>query len=144
MNRRGIFHICYIDNKQHTSGSSAVSYTHLDVYKRQHDEISKDSGYSGICDGNVYHICHKSASLQLRYGIADDALLALAALGKEVLRDLREHDVAQHILLAAVSYTHLDVYKRQAPHKALWRKYYVQKVAANTQLNHIFLLEALY
>ena len=28
-------------------------------------------------------------------------LLALTALGKEVLRDLREHDVAQHILLAA-------------------------------------------
>ena len=69
-------------------GPGPVSYTHLDVYKRQHVHLARDIA-GGAADG-----------LDERAGRAEEAFL----VGVE---DADERD------LRPVSYTHLDVYKRQ-------------------------------
>ena len=67
----------------HDDDLIAVSYTHLDVYKRQ-----------------AYTIINKKGATY--YGIA----VALARITKAILDD-------ENAVLPPVSYTHLDVYKRQ-------------------------------
>ena len=62
----------------------AVSYTHLDVYKRQVQHISVEEAYA--------------QGYELRYG-KDGFMLLVPA--------------PQDLVTGAVSYTHLDVYKRQ-------------------------------
>ena len=68
-----------------------VSYTHLDVYKRQ------------LHDGSVVSMDHL-----LGYGVLDGQLLQLVGVVLLVLRG-----IGQCGGIPPVSYTHLDVYKRQ-------------------------------
>ena len=76
------------------TGTWAVSYTHLDVYKRQELHLTQSELVRRVLYGvNVKH------TVVVAQG-GEDALAALAALS------------------APVSYTHLDVYKRQI-HKQL-------------------------
>ena len=67
-----------------------VSYTHLDVYKRQEETMM----------GNIKGVTLKEVK----------QLKALAVRGAEA-----EQTVKQQANTIAVSYTHLDVYKRQIP-----------------------------
>ena len=101
----------------------AVSYTHLDVYKRQVDK--------GCSSRNAQIVAYGSGDVNARpfvLGIdgrlvAKDvgpvfrgegaAVFPLGKTGTLVVNDL--HPSA----LAAVSYTHLDVYKRQLNARAL-------------------------
>ena len=84
----------------------AVSYTHLDVYKRQ-----------GTLNAQIKLVV---ASRPSAYGLkrAEAAGIQTLTLSKDVYADpIQADEVIAHELLAAgcaVSYTHLDVYKRQA------------------------------
>ena len=75
-----------------------VSYTHLDVYKRQ----AVYYAYGDIVDtpaaGSLFSNSH-------------------AIVGNDVCKDLEE--LANDDDVKAVSYTHLDVYKRQVEHCAI-------------------------
>ena len=83
----------------------SVSYTHLDVYKRQVQQ----------CQGVGLVVV--SRSMVTFDGCRDHLLLPCVALASRVLLDRPDRDtlVRNVVLLApgAVSYTHLDVYKRQ-------------------------------
>ena len=68
----------------------AVSYTHLDVYKRQVGDGINDSPALSCADVSV----SMKDSSDIAREVADISLLSSS--------------------LSAVSYTHLDVYKRQA------------------------------
>ena len=72
-----------------------VSYTHLDVYKRQEyeDTIDKISSFINY----VFVIMEKDIGLEF-----------ISAIYSSQIRDLTSQS-----FLIAVSYTHLDVYKRQ-------------------------------
>ena len=101
----------------------AVSYTHLDVYKRQvyrytfhfqnrAGELSTFifCQFYGLSEpfweGSDGYICPVSYThLELH-----EAYLKKAKEGEEIIRQI-ERDIA--LILEAVSYTHLDVYKRQ-------------------------------
>ena len=81
-----------------------VSYTHLAVYKRQHVD----------CPGHADYVKNMiTGDAQM-----DGAILVVAA------SDGPMPQTREHILLArqAVSYTHLDVYKRQGLYGATSRK----------------------
>ena len=72
----------------------AVSYTHLDVYKRQVGAVNAVS-------------CANMALAGVDYAIpCDEVIDAMGRVGSLLSPDLRE--------TGPVSYTHLDVYKRQA------------------------------
>ena len=71
-----------------------VSYTHLDVYKRQPDQLMRVV----LCYCGIDQVLRETA-------------------GNFTLLEERISDTAIHRRLKAVSYTHLDVYKRQR----LWR-----------------------
>ena len=81
-----------------------VSYTHLDVYKRQHHEaipfklpvICKDCQWSSILDTSF------AGGLKVDGTFKGGAIYSLAGRSLALLKQ------------EAVSYTHLDVYKRQA------------------------------
>ena len=82
----------------------AVSYTHLDVYKRQREKMRRrylETGMEGFAD-------HEALELLLYYAIPrrDTNPIAHALMER------------YGSLSAAVSYTHLDVYKRQSPMRA--------------------------
>ena len=76
--------------------AEAVSYTHLDVYKRQ-DLKRMDTGRIVLADSG---------------GVAPDTLAFLRGVirGKTGCKELILADAG----CTTVSYTHLDVYKRQA------------------------------
>ena len=78
----------------------AVSYTHLDVYKRQVEYGDKDEVQTNVEDGGY------GKRLQRHAGDADGA--EDRGLGREIL-SLFNSDPN----IVSVSYTHLDVYKRQ-------------------------------
>ena len=74
-------------------GNTTVSYTHLDVYKRQ------DQKCNGIDEAGLFSAPSKKVH----------------AAGENILKD-RQHGGQRgkgHKDKEAVSYTHLDVYKRQ-------------------------------
>ena len=74
--------------------SISVSYTHLDVYKRQGvDVIEDNSGTSTIQFGEGIHLNDLTAMK-----VGDDLFFLISGTADR---------------LVAVSYTHLDVYKRQ-------------------------------
>ena len=87
--------------------TSAVSYTHLDVYKRQVKEIQErlaELGYfSGSIDGNFGNSTKEAVELFQE----DNSLDVTGIVSNEELDLLFSEDVSP------VSYTHLDVYKRQ-------------------------------
>ena len=112
-------------------GLSPVSYTHLDVYKRQYlvDETGRRvaafgywAGYAGAA------VSLKCWAAQQRGGIAGPVSQypGKAALLADLARDLADFARPRAIVIGAlgrvgtgasdpVSYTHLDVYKRQGP-----------------------------
>ena len=88
-------------------GATSVSYTHLDVYKRQ--EISKSAG--NLClhlIGNLNHfigaVLGKNGYVRQR----DNEFLLKNIPSSSLINQIEQ------TRLMAVSYTHLDVYKRQA------------------------------
>ena len=88
-------------------GSGPVSYTHLDVYKRQVIKGSGSvsgrrsmSGTEGECGMTIWDTSFKAV-----FVVAVPITLAVYAC----------------VYVGAVSYTHLDVYKRQIPSRPLRR-----------------------
>ena len=81
--------------------TGAVSYTHLEVYKRQ----------VAVCVGDAVPgwLCF---TLALRAGTAAAALFGFL-IGIPVLRLQGDYLAIVTLAFGAVSYTHLDVYKRQ-------------------------------
>ena len=75
---------------------SPVSYTHLDVYKRQ---VEKQADTAGSVEAMA---CDLLDNIYFEFD-------------KDVLTAASEKTLDR---LAAVSYTHLDVYKRQHQHRA--------------------------
>ena len=112
----------------------AVSYTHLDVYKRQYKEYVADERYAkiarrvGLCDASTPTDkavdCLIEAIVKLMK--ATDRPLSVQACGvseAEFMSKVNELSykafedqctTANPVYPLAVSYTHLDVYKRQA------------------------------
>ena len=98
----------------------SVSYTHLDVYKRQ--------GYDGeyLNVGNsvaLYSLANSTTALSIQgrslpFSDLDEVPLGFyAATTGSFTINLYDFDglfLNQNIYLKAVSYTHLDVYKRQS------------------------------
>ena len=80
------------------SGSTPVSYTHLDVYKRQHQERLRRvlDGVEALRWFHGHHHVRYSSTIPAAHG---EVQVEGLALDGEPLK--------------AVSYTHLDVYKRQ-------------------------------
>ena len=98
----------------------AVSYTHLDVYKRQGQDLAANVrstssliGHDALRGGND---CGAQALHDLRHILAV-GVDAQAGLGHAA--QARDNGLAVSLVLqgdndgAPVSYTHLDVYKRQ-------------------------------
>ena len=88
----------------------AVSYTHLDVYKRQENnnvqlimdvEDLKINIETAI---NVGLILNEILTNSIKYAFPDGAKGNIF---------INFHRTDNHYILTAVSYTHLDVYKRQ-------------------------------
>ena len=117
-----------------------VSYTHLDVYKRQQQahEIARHAYEEGFASGEtegrtfgesqfkVYaqrldtHLAELSHTGSLLGQASKDEILALALTIGEYLAGqqiAQSRDAIRPLLdsVLAVSYTHLDVYKRQLP-----------------------------
>ena len=121
-----VFHISY-------DSYNAVSYTHLDVYKRQNYPfctIEPNVGVVAVPDKRLEvlaEIYHSQKILPAAIEFVDIAGLVRGAskgegLGNKFLANIREVDAIVHvvrcfenddIIHVAVSYTHLDVYKRQ-------------------------------
>ena len=86
--------------------SIAVSYTHLDVYKRQPQDVDAQAGVQPriLADAKVVPL------------LRSDLSMAASGIAQSVA--IQEGDRVEAgqtlIKLDAVSYTHLDVYKRQA------------------------------
>ena len=83
----------------------AVSYTHLDVYKRQGDYFSKPNPEDV---GMIGDVNQGFAGLQEKYGdlrVFDTGIREWTIIGQAIGMSMRG--------LRPVSYTHLDVYKRQ-------------------------------
>ena len=84
-----------------------VSYTHLDVYKRQLlDQVLHNEGLEQLQS----HLFGQTALVHLQLRADDDNRTAgiVHAFAQQVLAE------AALLALEPVSYTHLDVYKRQA------------------------------
>ena len=96
-------------------GSAPVSYTHLDVYKRQ---LQVDAKFPGTTpDGQKGYRLARFVGIDgprwfLRAVFTGGA--AMPGTTAEVLDD------AVRALVVAVSYTHLDVYKRQSRDRGTW------------------------
>ena len=94
--------------KSNCDGVKAVSYTHLDVYKRQILARAETEGMPPVSDIDSYE-----------YDAAAGTLIVNRAVRISVLADhvSQSFIVDKGMVLAdaleAVSYTHLDVYKRQ-------------------------------
>ena len=86
----------------------SVSYTHLDVYKRQGFGI--DSIIT-LMDQNRRKLL-PAASVGLQYEFPEMKQLKLYLLFRQNLLNAYEEDIPLYEL-STVSYTHLDVYKRQ-------------------------------
>ena len=97
--------------------SIAVSYTHLDVYKRQlyispRCGEPNGEGATGSAGGAAEAII-RSPDCAVWLALLDEAVAGVGARGiHHVIAEIDEHSPEP------VSYTHLDVYKRQ-PHRGL-------------------------
>ena len=80
------------NNFNHTRCLTAVSYTHLDVYKRQATQILVDFQMSRTASS----VGHTRVLIQMVHDHSSDV-----------------EKIRPSVKIAAVSYTHLDVYKRQ-------------------------------
>ena len=76
----------------------SVSYTHLDVYKRQHRLSVKFNKLWVVAEIVLFVLV--GATLDIKYAVSAGVLSIILILGVLVFR-------------MPVSYTHLDVYKRQ-------------------------------
>ena len=85
---------------------SSVSYTHLDVYKRQlnKDRIARYAGCEWVERCEVMIIISKTGG---------GKSFLCQALGNAACRKLIRVRYTRLAGICAVSYTHLDVYKRQ-------------------------------
>ena len=85
---------------------TAVSYTHLDVYKRQASACSLQGEVRHIREAVVHH------GLIIRIVACgnDDAF---PGFEEDVFSFMLADDACHSAVCAPVSYTHLDVYKRQ-------------------------------
>ena len=120
-----------------SSRLEAVSYTHLDVYKRQEPETVKEERQAtkelwGKTDGRTYkhyvQSCHEDDQItpeQAHKNAVELAEYTKAWKGHEVLiaTHIDKGHIHTHCIVNSVnyedghkpvSYTHLDVYKRQA------------------------------
>ena len=96
-------------------GISTVSYTHLDVYKRQiRDGCETEINGQGpeIPDRAV------QALFTRLNGVKDGDILVLSGsipdtLSGDMYERIMERQQGKRVKVVAVSYTHLDVYKRQ-------------------------------
>ena len=99
----------------------AVSYTHLDVYKRQAQDISEQlrgelAGMTGSMSCRILVELDDPEGAEVGAGGAPVSSATEASIREEFER--RRHpaeDGAQEDGSAPVSYTHLDVYKRKPP-----------------------------
>ena len=113
-------------------GVSTVSYTHLDVYKRQMQEWLRYIVEHNIPVYNVYMQCYYIGNVGRKMIIMDRTRrLRMNATLRDMVREnyvrvdeliypvfvTEENDVIQEVPsmpgICPVSYTHLDVYKRQ-------------------------------
>ena len=88
----------------------AVSYTHLDVYKRQgqkHRQQGKQHGANKDHRRSADEMCIRDRSIYKFRG----------ANIKNILDFEHVFEDTKVIKLEPVSYTHLDVYKRQVPRR---------------------------
>ena len=76
----------------------SVSYTHLDVYKRQAKEMTEDLKINQILGNGIEYLLQKNDHQKL-----------ITNLSKQI----KNYVLENHEMVRAVSYTHLDVYKRQ-------------------------------
>ena len=117
-----------------------VSYTHLDVYKRQHpNRLSVSKGSPSACA-----VCwQRSAGLTRMRSFFGACLPSHSAICRACFSPRT---------VSSVSYTHLDVYKRQFLHDALDESGYTVLVATNGEsalqrarqsLPHVILLDAM-
>ena len=90
-----------IDRAEDRELFKAVSYTHLDVYKRQDKFLAGGEMHGGVAMIDVNQF--KSVNDSFGHLVGDEALQTVAAAMQSCLR---QTDIP-------VSYTHLDVYKRQ-------------------------------
>ena len=128
-----------------TIRSTAVSYTHLDVYKRQPRNIGAKSEERRLC--RYCRIRHPTLDVYKRQAIASSEEIGEAVIIKTISptvdEDIPVEDEIFEVVeknpefsyngmslmqylgksikyptIAPVSYTHLDVYKRQPPRSA--------------------------
>ena len=120
-------------------GDTSVSYTHLDVYKRQQyeelekkmllevDETTIDVTSAAALSNKLLQLCNGAIYDGDRnvIDIHEDKLEAFREIldayqGRHILVFYNfQHDRERILqLLGTVSYTHLDVYKRQSPSSA--------------------------
>ena len=88
-------------------GPSAVSYTHLDVYKRQVLLAVKDLGYRPNRVARSLRTRRNRVLALIISGVRTGPFFA------DVVRGVEKVAYRAGYLLFPVSYTHLDVYKRQ-------------------------------
>ena len=84
-------------------GPGPVSYTHLDVYKRQVKVFGKVE----------IHLRHGRLEFNLAVDIVDEAILGVDVMNTYGFIINFKNKVLRIGGVEAVSYTHLDVYKRQ-------------------------------
>ena len=110
------YHLNGIVHHNGASGIYAVSYTHLDVYKRQMLALREPSlgpvfGMKGGAAGGGYAQVVPMEDINLHF---TGDLHAVAAANNLLAALIDNHIFRGNSLnIDAVSYTHLDVYKRQ-------------------------------
>ena len=98
-----------------------VSYTHLDVYKRQVRAYGSVSGNKLKADGSMHGSDGATVREKCTFLLANDEMTFAPAVEKtskapvaKVVKSVPAPTSTTNVVTtAAVSYTHLDVYKRQ-------------------------------
>ena len=103
-----------------------VSYTHLDVYKRQTTACWK---YAVVCCKYLWNIISSSTYVTTVANFED----------KRIIESARKGLYYFYYNLMPVSYTHLDVYKRQqqqqSKNKTTFQNFSTRKVSAITEVS---------
>ena len=103
-----------------------VSYTHLDVYKRQHQDIAADAlevggrqsdedgeRRTGQCGERLYRCLLYTSGMPFKLRAAPPAANPAVRVQSYALNAVSDRGLTRTISVNPVSYTHLDVYKRQ-------------------------------